>query len=143
MNGFCNIYDYEVIEQETWNNEHKSDVSLKIWNSLSQNDLNEISSNNTIQFTINKSEEKPYYYDTGIRTSSKDTITFTQLTDALKQILSKTESSLLEDKDKLLFICEGLTLVINNNKEEYTQKDVLNLLTKFKDVGLKLSLIHI
>ena len=138
MNGFCNIYDYEVIEQETWNNEHKSDVSLKIWNSLSQNDLNEISSNNTIQFTINKSEENPYYYDTGIRTSSKDTITFTQLTDALKQVLSKTESSLLEDKDKLLFICEGLTLVINNSKEEYTQKDVLNLLTKFKDVGLKI-----
>lgn len=136
LSGFCNIYDYEIIDKDVWNETHQSDISLEVWNSLAENDLNQLSTK-TIQFTINKSSNKPYYYDTLIKASSNDTVTFTQLKDTLLQVISKTKAYLLEDKDKLMFIAEGKPMIILDKNKEFTPNEVLAVLKDFKDIGLK------
>ena len=132
-----NVNDAEEITLEEHNAQNQVDLRLEVWNSLQVNDLNDLN-DNTIQFTINKNSAKPYYYDTRIKASSNDTITFNQLKDALQQMKSKTKIYLLEDKSRLLLVAEGKTLLVIEKKEEFTSDEIYNLLNKFEKVGLKI-----
>lgn len=132
-----NVNDAEKITLEEHNAQNQVDLRLELWNSLQVNDLNDLN-DNTIQFTINKNSAKPYYYDTRIKASSNDTITFNQLKDALQQMKSKTKIYLLEDKSRLLLVAEGKTLLVIEKKEEFTSDEIYNLLNKFEKIGLKI-----
>jgi len=132
-----NVNDAEKITLEEHNAQNQVDLRLEVWNSLQVNDLNDLN-DNTIQFTINKNSAKPYYYDTRIKASSNDTITFNQLKDALQQMKSKTKIYLLEDKSRLLLVAEGKTLLVIEKKEEFTSDEIYNLLNKFEKIGLKI-----
>lgn len=132
-----NVNDEEKITLEEHNAQNQVDLRLEVWNSLQVNDLNDLN-DNTIQFTINKNSAKPYYYDTRIKASSNDTITFNQLKDALQQMKSKTKIYLLEDKSRLLLVAEGKTLLVIEKKEEFTSDEIYNLLNKFEKIGLKI-----
>lgn len=142
--GFCNIFDYEVIDGNTWNSDNTNsngDIALEVWESLGQNELNKLS-NNSIHYTINKDNEKPYYYDSGIRVSTNNTATYTQVKDVLIQISLKLDNSyVIEDEGKLLFIADGKPLVIKEKQSEYTKSEIENLLNSFTSVGLKVDTI--
>lgn len=137
QNSFCNIYSTEIINGDEWNKNHNGNFALGIWNSIAQNELNQYS-NRTIQYTLDKTEEKPYYYDSGIRVSVKDTATFTQLTSVLTQLAVKTDGYLIEDEGKILFIAEGKPLVIVDKKDEYSKEEIENLLNSFSKLGFKI-----
>ena len=140
--GFCNIYDYEIIDGNTWNTNNNGDIALEVWESLGQNELNKLS-NNSIHFTLNKNNEKPYYYDSGIRVSIDNTATYTQIKDVLTQISLKLDNSyVIEDNNKLLFIADGKPLVVRDKQNEYTQSEIESLLNSFTSVGLKIDTIN-
>ena len=141
---YYSIHDYNVIDGNLWNKKKSEqmlyqnvDKALDIWNSLSRNDLAK-ENKYTLQFTINAKDEKPFYYDSGIKASSKKTVTYNQLKDVLTQISLKVNGNLIEDKDKLLFIAEGKPLVLLDNKKEYSQEDVSNLLNSFENIKLNI-----
>lgn len=139
--GFCNIYDYEIINGDTWNENQNGDFALEVWESLGQNDLNKVS-NHSIHFTVNKDNEKPYYYDSGIRVSTDMTATYSQIKDVLTQISLKMDNGyIIEDNDKLLFIADGKPLVVKDKKAEYSQSEIEGLLNVFTTVGLKVDTI--
>lgn len=139
----CVILDYDDINEENkvFIDEHNENnavsLDLEVWNSLQTNDLNKLN-DNTIQFTINKDSENPYYFDTRINTSSNNTVTFTQLIDTFEQIKAKETVYLLQDKDKLLFVAEGKTRLVIDKKTEYTSDEISSLLNNFSKLGLKL-----
>lgn len=139
----CVILDYDDINEEdkVFIDEHNENnavsLDLEVWNSLQTNDLNKLN-DNTIQFTINKDSENPYYFDTRINTSSNNTVTFTQLIDTFEQIKAKETVYLLQDKDKLLFVAEGKTRLVIDKKTEYTSDEISSLLNNFSKLGLKL-----
>ncbi|MBS6889692.1 MAG: hypothetical protein KH200_17650 [Clostridium sp.] len=110
--------------------------ALDVWNSLAENELNELS-NFTLQFSLNKNDAKPYYYDSGIRVSKDKTASYTQLRDVLNQIAIKSGGYLIEDNDKVLFISEGKPLVVREKKSEYSEEEVANLLNSFENLDLK------
>lgn len=110
--------------------------ALDVWNSLAENELNELS-NFTLHFSINKKDQKPYYYDSGIRVSKDMTVSYTQLKDVLNQIAIKSGGYLIEDKDKILFIAEGKPLVVKDKKTEYSEEEVADLLKSFESLDLK------
>lgn len=134
--GFCGIYDNEVIDGDSWNKNHNGDTALDVWNSLSQNEINKLSTY-SIYFTINKQEENSYFYDSGIRVSEDMTATYSQIRDALIQLSLKTNAFLIEDDDKLLFIAEGKPLVIKNKKNDFSKTEIESLLKSFKNISLK------
>lgn len=144
--GLCNIFDYEVVDGNVWNSDNNvsngnGDVALEVWESLGLNQLNKLS-NNSIHYTINKDNEKPYYYDSGIRVSTNNTATYTQVKDVLIQISLKLENSyVIEDEGKLLFIADGKPLVVQEKQSEYTKSQIESLLNSFTSVGLKVDTI--
>ena len=140
QNAFCGIYERPVVSGNKWNETHHGSVALQVWNSLAENELNE-ESNLSLQYTIEKDKDKPYYYDSGIRVSKDSKASYTQLVDVLNQIAQKIESYIIEDKDKFLFIAEGKPLVVKEMKEEYSAKEVSELLKTFNNIGLKIDKI--
>lgn len=135
---FCGITTGLEFTSIPWNSSTKAfngKKALDVWNSLAENELNELS-NLTLHFSLNKNDTKPYYYDSGIRVSSEGKVTYTQLRDVLNQIAIKSGSYLIEDKSKLLFISEGKPLVIREKETEYTKEEVEELLNSFEKIGL-------
>lgn len=138
--GLCNIFDYEVIDGSVWNENNNGDIALDVWESLGLNELNKLS-NYSIHFSINKNNEKPYFYDSGIRLSTNMTATYTQLKDVLNQIALKTNGYVIEDTGKLLFIAEGKPLVVKDKKDEYSKIEIESLLNSFSNIGMKVDTI--
>lgn len=139
-NSLCNIFDYEVIDGDTWNSnmiKQNNEMANNVWDSLAQNDLNKLS-NYTIYFTTNKDDDNPYYYDSGIRVSEDLSVSYTQLRDVLIQLSLKVNGYLIEDKDKFLFISEGKPLVVKDKKEAYSKDEVQSLLSSFSQIDLKI-----
>lgn len=127
----CGIYDY--INDGVFN-----DTTIEIDKDYIQNDQNLIS-DYTIHYTINKNSKKPYYFDTGIRaTFESNTITYNQLKDALYQLAIKSDGFFIKDNNKSLVILEGKPLVITKEKETYSKDNAEMLLNSFLTVGLKI-----
>ena len=138
--SMCGTAQSDVIDGDVWNSTHSessNDFVLDVWNSLTQNELNQ-NSKYTLQFTIDKDSENPYYFDSKIKTSVDKTVTYTQLKDVLIQLSIKANGFLIEDDGKLLFISEGKPLVVKDKQEEYTEKEVLELFNSFETIGLKI-----
>lgn len=135
---YCGIIDGLDFTDVPWNSDSEvyyGEKALDVWNSLAENELNELS-NLTLHFSLNKSDTNPYYYDSGIKVSNDGTVSYTQLRDVLNQIAIKSGGYLIEDKNKLLFISEGKPLVVRDKESEYTQEEVDNLLNSFKELDL-------
>lgn len=135
---YCGIIDGLDFTDVPWNSDSEvyyGEKALDVWNSLAENDLNELS-NLTLHFSLNKSDSNPYYYDSGIRVSNNGTVSYTQLRDVLNQIAIKSGGYLIEDKDKLLFISEGKPLVVRDKQSEYSEEEVNDLLNSFKELDL-------
>lgn len=135
--AYCHLSFPDVPDVSSWNNQYKADLAFDIWGTLNQNEINK-TSDQTLQFTITKDTENPYYFDTGIRTTVDKTVTYTQLRAVFNLIPLKVKGTLLEDEGKLLFIAEGKPLVLADKKEAYTQAEVEQLLTNFTSIGLKI-----
>lgn len=140
--SYCGIIDNIDFGLSPWGNvgeggTYNGETALSIWNSLAQNDLNQLS-NYTLQYSLNPKDEVPYYFDSGISVSNNMTATYTQVRDVLNQISIKANGTLIEDKDKLLFIAEGRPLVILNKQEEYSKDDISELLDCFENIDLKI-----
>ncbi|MCC3866441.1 copper amine oxidase N-terminal domain-containing protein [Terrisporobacter petrolearius] len=65
------------------------------------------------------------------------TATYSQIRDALIQLSLKTNTYLIEDDDKLLFIAEEKPLVIKNKKDDFSKTEIESLLKSFKNISLK------
>ncbi|WP_368263483.1 stalk domain-containing protein [Clostridium disporicum] len=140
QSSMCGTSQSDIIDGDVWNSTHtenSNDFVLDVWNSLTQNQLNQ-NSKYTLQFTIDKSSDSPYYFDSKIKTTTDKTVTYTQLKDVLLQISIKANGFLIEDDGKLLFVSEGKPLVLKDKKSEYTEKEVLELLNLFENIGLKI-----
>lgn len=132
----CNIYDYEIVDGDNYDFTNNVDSALDVWESLGDNELNN-DSKYSLQYTLNKENEKPYYYDSGIKTTNDMTATYTQIRDVLIQISLKINNGyIVEDTDKLLFIAEGKPLIVINKNKELNKTEIESLFKNFKTVGL-------
>lgn len=135
---YCGIIDGLDFTNVPWNSNSETyygEKALDVWNSLAENELNELS-NLTLHYSLNKSASNPYYYDSGIKVSNNGTVSYTQLRDVLNQIAIKSSGYLIEDKDKILFISEGKPLVVRDKQYEYSEEEISNLLNSFKELDL-------
>lgn len=129
---YCGIYDYEDI----FNFQGMTEVDSSSLRDFSFSD----DSNQTIFFTLNKKEDKPFYYNSGIALSSEGYLTYDKLYKLLNNISSKSNGYLVNDKDKFLAIISKKPIVINKNNEDKFEKDfILSLFNNFSDVGIIIS----
>lgn len=141
-NSFCGIGQESDIKLEDWNDNHGSRNNLEdeIWGALEDNNKNE-DSNRTLQFTLDKNQENPYYYDTGLKVSLDDTTTFNQIKSLLNQIAIKAKGYMVNDKDKALIIVDGTPVVSIKKDTEYTSDDLKEMFAPLEKINIKIDTI--
>lgn len=93
----------------------------------------------TVHYTINKTALNPYYFDTGIRTSITDnSISYNQLKDALFQLAIKDNGFSVTSNNKFLTVLEGKPILIHKSKDVYSKNEVERLLNSFDKVNFKI-----
>lgn len=132
---FCDIYDYIPIGGGLSNYTNAQNTD-SLWGYVNTTQNKE--SNMTIQYSVNKDTEMPYYYDTGIRVSLKNTISFEQLRDVLYQVSIKSGGYFVEDDDKILSIIEGTPIIIKKEKSIYSKEDLNRVFKDFKKVDVRI-----
>ncbi|MFJ8531424.1 stalk domain-containing protein [Bacillus sp. NPDC094106] len=95
-------------------------------------------SNLTLQYTIDRQSQKPYYYDTGIRVSLSGTASYEQFKDILYQVAVKSKGHVVEDKGKVLAIVEGKPILIKDIKNEYSKEEIESIFKNFKKVDVRI-----
>lgn len=95
-------------------------------------------SNYTLQYTVEKKSNNPYYYDTGIRVSLKKTATYDQYKDVLQQVAVKEKGYVVEDKDRIMIVVDKKPIVVNKVKGTYSQKEIENFFDSFPNVDIRI-----
>lgn len=101
---------------------------------LTETDNNPKESGITIQYTLNKNASIQNFYDTGIRVSLNNTLTYEQMKNVLYQIATKSYSQFLEDKDKCMALIDGELIIIYNTGKEMKVNDFEKIFAKLKNV---------
>lgn len=138
-NAFCGIGEESDIKIEDWNAVHDSRYNLAddIWGAMDDTDKNK-DSNRTLQFTLDKTQEVPYYYDSGLKASTNDTVTFNQIKSLFNQIFIKAKGYVVNDKDKVLLIVDGKPIVAVKKESGYTVKDIEDMFAPLSEIGVKI-----
>ena len=130
---YCGIYDYEDI----FNFQGMTSVDSSLWGDFSFSDTKE-----TIFFTLNKKDDKPFYYNSGVSLNSEGYLTYDKVYKLLNDVSSKSNGYLVNDKDKFLAVISKKPVVINKNEKEedteykFDREFVLSLFDDFDDVGI-------
>lgn len=85
----------------------------------------------TLQYTLDKNIDSPYYYDTGIRVTTKGTVTYEQLKDAMYQLAIRNGGVFVNDSNKFLIVLEGKIIVIKDNKKEIKTSNIEKVFDDF------------
>lgn len=87
----------------------------------------------TIQYTFEKDNDSPYYYDTGIHVSKENTLTYQQARDALYQISIQAKGKFVEDNDRALALLDGLIILVEDKEKPIAVEEFISL---FKDTSI-------
>lgn len=130
----CGIYDYiSAVGPSTYFSSY-SDVII---NNLYNTDKN--LSDNTLQFTLDKSDgDKAYYYDTGIRVNEDSKVEYGTLKNVYKFIALNLNSFYIKDDDAVLTIIDGKPYFLNDRYEPYTKEEIGSLFDKNENVAVKI-----
>jgi len=97
-----------------------------------------IQSQQTIHYTINKGDSSPYYYDTGIRVNNQGQASYEQYRDVLALISDRTDGFVVNDTTKTLIVLEGKPIVIHDSKTLYSKSELESVFEDFENVDIRI-----
>lgn len=90
----------------------------------------------TIQYTFEKDDDSPYYYDTGIYIGEDGTISYQDARDALYQITVQGKNKFVDDKTRALGLIDGHIVLVEDKGERFPVTEFIALFDK-TSVGVK------
>ncbi|PLS19724.1 hypothetical protein CVD28_04745 [Bacillus sp. M6-12] len=99
-------------------------------NTSSQETAN--TSNLTLQYTLDRTEKEPYFYETDMIVSKDGTITYQQQRDVLFQLAIRSGGKAVEDKDRFLVLLENKIIVVQNKGDKIGVSSFESILKGFK-----------
>lgn len=131
---YCGINDYifDGVKGNVFNNSGTIIDEDYIMNNQNED------SNKFVFYTVTKDMLTPYYYNTGIKATISETLTYNQLKDVLYQVAIKAKGFSTDTNTKSLSIIEGKPTVIRDDVDIYSKKYIENLFESYKKVGLKI-----
>jgi hypothetical protein len=89
-------------------------------------------SNLTLQFTLDRTEKEPYFYETDMMVAKDGTITYQQQRDVLFQLAIRSGGKAVEDKDRFLVLLENKIVVVENQGDKIPVSSFDMILKDFK-----------
>lgn len=92
----------------------------------------------TIQYSLDKQGENPYYFDTGLRVDKKMNASYEQYKDVLYQIAVKSGGYVVEDKGRVLVVIDKKAIIVKDIKKEYSEKEIESLFESFPNIDIRI-----
>lgn len=92
----------------------------------------------TIQYSLDKQGEKPYYFDTGLRVDKKNNASYEQYKDVLYQIAVKSGGYTVEDKGRILIVIDKKPIIVNDVKKSYSENEIESLFEAFPNIDIRI-----
>ena len=132
--NYCGITDYIEANGPAYYYDEKSEIIIN-----TKYNIDKELSDNTLQFTLDKSSgEKAYYYDTGIRVTEDSKVSYDTLKNVYKFIALNSNSFYVRDGDAVMTVVDGRPYYLNDKGEEFTKEEVDGLFDKNDSVDVKI-----
>lgn len=107
------------------------------YNPIDNFDEEPTESNFTLQYTLTKDSDYPIYFDTGIRVSLQNTLTYDNIKDAMYQVVRKSGGQFIEDEDKFMGKIGDNLFIFKNPNKDIQIKDFESLFDKYSKIEVK------
>lgn len=97
----------------------------------------ETESNFTLQYTLTKDSDYPIYFDTGIRVSLQNTLTYKNVKDAMYQAVRKSGGQFIEDENKFMGKIGDDLFIFKDPGTEISISEFEALFDKYKKLEVK------
>lgn len=101
-------------------------------------DGKQMSSQVTIQYTLNKKVDSPVYEDTGIRVSKDMSISYRQARDTLQTIAIRGKGQFVDDKNQSLALIEGRLIVLRESYFPMRAEAFVGLFDDMEKLGVRM-----
>lgn len=95
-------------------------------------------SKHTIQYTLDKKGDAPYYFDTGIRVDSNMNASYEQYKDVLYQIAVKSNGYVVEDKGRVLVVIDKKAIIVKDIQKSYKESEIESLFESFSNIDIRI-----
>lgn len=92
----------------------------------------------TIQYSLDKQSENPYYFDTGLRVDKNMNASYEQYKDVLYQIAVKSGGYVVEDSGRVLIVIDKKPILVKDIKKNYSEKEIENLFEEFPNIDIRI-----
>lgn len=92
----------------------------------------------TLQYTLEKQGEAPYYFDTGLRVDEKMNASYEQYRDVLYQIAVKSGGYVVEDDGRVLVVIDKKAIIVKDIKKDYSEKEIESLFESFPNIDIRI-----
>lgn len=91
----------------------------------------------TLQYTLEKQGDAPYYFDTGLRVDEKMNASYEQYRDVLYQIAVKSGGYVVEDEGRVLVVIDKKAIIVKDIKKDYSEKEIESLFESFPNIDIR------
>lgn len=95
-------------------------------------------SKHSIQYSLEKQGEAPYYFDTGLRVDSKMNASYEQYKDVLYQIAVKSGGYVVEDEGRVLVVIDKKAIIVKDIKKSYKEAEIESLFESFPNIDIRI-----
>ena len=92
----------------------------------------------TIQYSLDKQSENPYYFDTGLRVDKNMNANYEQYKDVLYQIAVKSGGYVVEDNGRVLIVIDKKPIVVKDIKKNYSEREIEKLFEEFPNIDIRI-----
>lgn len=92
----------------------------------------------TVQYTLEKQGNAPYYFDTGLRVDEQMNVSYEQYRDVLYQIAVKSGGYVVEDDGRVLVVIDKKAIIVKDIKKDYSEKEIESLFESFPNIDIRI-----
>lgn len=92
----------------------------------------------TIQYSLDKQAESPYYFDTALRVDKDMNASYEQYKDVLYQIAVKSGGYVVEDNGRVLIVIDKKPIIVKDVKKAYSEKEIEALFEAFPNIDIRI-----
>ena len=95
-------------------------------------------SKHTIQYSLDKQGDAPYFFDTGLRVDKEMNASYEQYKDVLYQIAVKSGGYVVEDTGRVLVVIDKKAIIVKDIKKSYTESEIESLFESFPNIDIRI-----
>lgn len=92
----------------------------------------------TIQYSLDKQSEAPYYFDTALRVDKDMNASYEQYKDVLYQIAVKSGGYVVEDNGRVLIVIDKKPIIVKDVKKAYSEQEIESLFEAFPNIDIRI-----